>query len=176
MNSRPRDMDLLKTKYPFLDSFSSCCRGIVSIILFLYMSSEAVYNTVTRFFLGFVGFSRFGVSFSICFLLIFLCLFQIDFVCLSLEVFHISCLFRIYNNFHFLQEISPSHLHILLMNFHSHPRSTNFCNDQENTQTLQTALSKKIEIYHDKISEVIHVWEQRCSSQWTTSALSNCNV
>lgn len=163
-------MGLLKTKYPFLDSFSSCCRGVVSIILSLYMSSEAqtaVYNTVTRFFffLGFVGFSEFGVSFSICFLLMFLCLFQIDFVCLSLQVFHISCLFRMYNNCHFLQELSPSHLHILVMNFHSHPKSTNFCNDQENTQTLQNALSKKIAIYHDKISEVIHVWEQRCSSQ-----------
>lgn len=131
----------------------SCFKN--SIFIYVQQTTDSCLQHCYRIFQVFWGFSGL-VFFNICFKF-------------PLSVSDIFCLhkFTTFSYFHFLQELSLSHLHILplVIKFHSHPRSTNFCKDQENTQTLQTALSKKIEIYHDKISEVIHVWELRCCSQ-----------
>lgn len=51
MNPKPRDMGLLKTKYPFLDSPKAVVQKLFQEF-FLYTSSEpqtAVYNIVMRF-------------------------------------------------------------------------------------------------------------------------------
>lgn len=126
MNPKPRDMGLLKTKYPFLDSPKAVVQKLFQEF-FLYTSSEpqtAVYNIVMRFLKVRVMWVFYWVW--VFFLIPFSCFRYI----LSAEIhigylYQLSPIFREYNNFPFLEELSPSHLHILSLaiNSHSHPSS-----------------------------------------------------